>query len=184
MDTIPPQSPPITPDPVMTEVWKARLRTDPAKLKVGLVWAGNQFPIHNRKRSTSLESLLPLSHIEGVSFYSLQKGAAADPKAATAMRLRDFTAELNDFSDTAALISALDLVISIDTGVAHLAGAMEKRVWTLLPAVPDWRYFLETTDSPWYRTMRLYRQASPGDWTTPVSEISRDLRQLVNSSTS
>jgi len=183
MQTIPPQSPPLQVDPQLAAVWKQKLANDTSKLKVGLVWAGNQFPPHNRKRSTILETLLPLANTPHVSFYSLQKGAAPpSPGTADAMRLIDFTSSLNDFADTAAMIDALDLVITIDTGVAHLAGAMGKPTWTLLPSVPDWRYFLDRSDSPWYPSMRLFRQPTAGDWATPIAQIVAELRYLVGAS--
>jgi tetratricopeptide (TPR) repeat protein len=180
MQTIPPQSPSLQVDPKLAATWKQKLADDTSKLKVGLVWAGNQFPPHNRKRSTALEALLPLANVPYASFYSLQKGAAPpSPATATAMRLIDFTLSLNDFADTAAMIDALDLVITIDTGVAHLAGAMGKPTWTLLPAVPDWRYFLDRADSPWYPSMRLFRQLNAGDWATPIAQVVAELRGLV-----
>jgi len=107
----------------------------------------------------------------------LQKGdSTAQAKTPPAeMKILDYTAELNDFADTAALVSALDLVISIDTGVAHLAGAMGKPTWVLLPFVPDWRWFNDRTDSPWYPTMRLFRQKTLGDWTAPVRAAADEL---------
>jgi ADP-heptose:LPS heptosyltransferase len=96
------------------------------------------------------------------------------------MRLVDYTEEIRDFSDTAALVANLDMVISIDTAVAHLAGALGKPVWTLLPFVPDWRWLLNRDDSPWYPTMRLFRQPSPGDWETVISRIQSDLSKIIH----
>ena len=177
MQTIPPQSPPITADPELAAFWKHRIVGDSGKLKVGLVWAGNQFPPHNRKRSMTPEAMLPLANIPGVSFHSLQKGASPPISAtASALRLNDFASSLGDFADTAALIDGLDLVITVDTGVAHLAGAMAKPTWVLLPSVPDWRYFLDRTDSPWYPSMRLFRQSTAGDWATPMNAVATELR--------
>lgn len=91
----------------------------------------------------------------------------------------DLTGEIRDFADTAALIQNLDLVISIDTAVAHLAGALGKPVWTLLPFVPDWRWLLDREDSPWYPTMRLFRQPSPGDWHSVISRVGEELRRRM-----
>ena len=91
------------------------------------------------------------------------------------MQLIDFTADLADFTDTAALISHLDLVITVDTAIAHLAGAMGKKVWQLLPVVPDWRWLLDREDSPWYPTMRLFRQKSKGDWTGVMERVAEAL---------
>ena len=96
------------------------------------------------------------------------------------MQIIDYTEEIADFSDTAALIQNLDLIISVDTAVAHLAGALGKPVWTLLPFVPDWRWMLEREDSPWYPTMRLFRQPSPGDWESVIVRIKEALKELVH----
>jgi ADP-heptose:LPS heptosyltransferase len=96
------------------------------------------------------------------------------------VQILDFTAELGDFADTAALIEPLDLVISVDTAIAHLAGAMGKPVWLLLPYVPDWRWMLTRADSPWYPTMRLFRQATRGDWDEPVARIAAELKSLAS----
>jgi ADP-heptose:LPS heptosyltransferase len=108
-----------------------------------------------------------------VHFFSLQKGKAAeetsDPQKD--LNLTNWTADLHNFDDTAALIDNLDLVISVDTSVAHLAGALAKPTWLLLPVIPDWRWMLNRSDSPWYPTMRLFRQTKPGDWSSVVSEV-------------
>jgi ADP-heptose:LPS heptosyltransferase len=95
------------------------------------------------------------------------------------MDVTDLSGELEDFSDTAAAVAAMDLVISVDTAVAHLAGAMARPAWTLLKRLPDWRWLLERSDSPWYPTMRLFRQARPGDWEEPVAELGKALRAFV-----
>jgi ADP-heptose:LPS heptosyltransferase len=93
--------------------------------------------------------------------------------------LIDYTAEFHDFADTAAFIDNLDLVITVDTAVAHLAGAMGKNVWTMLPFAPDWRWLLHREDSPWYPTMRLFRQNKPGDWTDAIERVAESLRLLA-----
>ncbi len=113
--------------------------------------------------------------------FSLQKGEAAKQAAHPpgGLELIDWTGELNDFADTAALIANLDLVISSDTAVAHLAGAMGKPVWVLLPVAPDWRWMLHRSDSPWYPTMRLFRQEKPGTWEPVVRRIAETLAELV-----
>jgi hypothetical protein len=166
-------------DKGITQRWRDRLAGE-SGVKVGLVWGGNPMPIHNRKRSSTLTALAPLAEAHGVTFVSLQKGEpAAEAKSPPAgMRIVDYTSELKDFADTAALVSALDLVISIDTGVAHLAGAMGKPTWVLLPFVPDWRWFNGRNDSPWYPTMRLFRQTRLGDWTDPVRAAAGELVKM------
>jgi Flp pilus assembly protein TadD len=157
-----------------TDRWKRRLASlGPAK-KVGLAWAGN--PNHENDRSRSLVpgDLAPLSGVSGVTFVSLQK--ESDGRLSLKpdrIELVDWTGELRDFSDTAALIESLDLVITADTAVAHLAGALGKPVWVLLPYVPDWRWMLDRQDSPWYPTMRLFRQPVARDWKTPLDEVVR-----------
>jgi ADP-heptose:LPS heptosyltransferase len=128
-----------------------------------------------------LEALAPLAAVAGVHYFSLQKGEAARQalRLPAGLQLTDLSGELADFSDTAAAISELDLVISVDTAVAHLAGAMARPAWTLLKAVPDWRWLLGRGDCPWYPTMRLFRQAQPGDWQPPVAALARALRDFA-----
>ena len=110
--------------------------------------------------------LAPLANVTEVTFFSLQMGEAAQESASPppGMTLIDLTSSIADFADTAALISHLDLVITVDTAVAHLAGAMNKATWVLLPFVPDWRWMLERSDSPWYPSVKLFRQATAGEW--------------------
>jgi hypothetical protein len=146
--------------------WRRRITTNSTVLTVGLVWAGMPGHKNDRNRSMQLESFASLGPLPGIRFYSLQKGdAAAESRTPPAgMELVDWTKELTDFADTAALIANLDLTITIDSAVAHLAGALGKPVWTLLPFAPDWRWLTEREDSPWYPTMRLFRQTRPGDW--------------------
>ena len=149
-------------------------------MKVGLAWAGSPTHKSDRNRSMKLSDLAPLGQVPGVRFFSLQKGAAAaDAKTPPAgMKFVDWTEELKDFADTAALIANLDLVIAADTAVVHLAGAMGKPVWTLLPFVSDWRWLLEREDSPWYPTMRLLRQARVGDWESVIARAVDELSLL------
>jgi Flp pilus assembly protein TadD len=149
--------------------------------KVGLVWAGRPTHKNDRDRSIKLSMLAPLSLVPGVRFFSLQKGAAsAQAKTPPAgMELVDWTAELKDFADNAALIANLDLVISVDTAMAHLAGAMGKPVWTLLPKIPDWRWLLEREESPWYPSMRLFRQPKRGDWESVIKRVADELNVWI-----
>ncbi|MGA2442349.1 MAG: tetratricopeptide repeat-containing glycosyltransferase family protein [Tepidisphaeraceae bacterium] len=157
--------------------WQHRLAEHSPLVKVGLGWAGSPAHKNDRNRSMKLATLAPLGQLPGVRFFSLQKGAAA-AEAKTSppgMKLVDWTEELKDFADTATLISNLDLVIAVDTAVAHLAGAMDKPVWTLLPFASDWRWLLERQDSPWYPTMRLFRQPSRGDWDSVIARVGEAL---------
>ena len=140
--------------------------------KVGIVWAGSATHINNRRRSCPREAVLPLARLPGIALYSLQKsdGAAAEPWP-EGSGVIDLTDRLGDFADTAALIERLDLVLTVDTAVAHLAGALGKPVWVMLPQAPDWRWLLGRDDSPWYPTMRLFRQQAPGDWDGVMARV-------------
>ena len=138
----------------------------PTDLKVGLVWNGNPENPYNRHRAVPLKDLLFLAELPGITVYSLQKEPTPEDleRLQAQPQIVDLRSQLNDFTDTAALINQLDLVISIDTAVTHLAGALGKPVWLLLPYAPDWRWMLERPDSPWYPTMRLFRQTVYGEW--------------------
>jgi hypothetical protein len=177
IETIPAAIPYISVSPVKLSSWRDRLRGDGSRLKVGLSWAGRPTHKKDHYRSLSLSLMSPLGGVAGVTFYSLQKGEASLQSVSppSGMKLVDYTSELGDFSDTAGLLGNLDLVISVDTAVVHLAGAMGKRVWTLLPYAPDWRWLLGREDSPWYPTMRLFRQPAPGDWQTVIAQVAASL---------
>jgi hypothetical protein len=147
------------------------------ELRVGLAWAGNPQYKSDEQRSTTLETLLPLAQVRGVSFFSLQFG----PAAAQIERLRarfpivDACSAHKDFSETAALAATLDLILSVDTSVAHLAGAMGLPVWILLPHLADWRWLEGCEDSPWYPTARIFRQPVPGGWGLLVERVREEL---------
>jgi regulator of sirC expression with transglutaminase-like and TPR domain len=177
LETVPATVPYITNDPQKVLKWRERLQSDSARLKIGLCWAGNAIP---RNRSISLNMFSMLGDMGNITFYSLQKGKAAEQANVTpkGMELVDYTKDLNDFSDTAAFIENLDLIISVDTSVAHLAGALGKPVWTLLQFIPDWRWLLDRADNPWYPTMRLFRQSSIGDWSNVIISIKVALSHL------
>jgi FkbM family methyltransferase len=147
-------------------------------LKVGIVWASNPDNSTAKKRSCPLSYFLSLLEIPGVALYSLQKDLSESDAALLESRstIQDLRPLINDFADTAAAIAQLDLVISVDTAVAHLAGALGKPVWTLLPYVADWRWLLQREDSPWYPTMRLFRQAQPDDWAGVFARVAEALR--------
>jgi Flp pilus assembly protein TadD len=186
LDTIPAAIPYLSADPALAANWQARL-VGLDGLRIGLVWAGGQrlnFPAQaamDRRRSIALKALAPLGEVSGVSFVSLQKDGpaaqAADPPHG--MMLHDFTTDLHDFEDTAALIANLDLVISVDTSVAHLVGALGKPVWLLNRFDTDWRWLLNRDDSPWYPTLRQFRQPSPGDWDRAVCAVRDALQRLT-----
>jgi tetratricopeptide (TPR) repeat protein len=135
-------------------------------LKIGIVWAGNPDHKNDRNRSVDLGLFAPLLDVEGCVFHSLQVGPGEDDieRLGLGDRIVDTGRKLSDFADTARAIEQMDLVISVDTAVVHLSGALAKPVWTLLPLVPDWRWLLDRGDSPWYPTMRLFRQTALGDW--------------------
>jgi tetratricopeptide (TPR) repeat protein len=178
-ETIPTNVPYVSADAALVDRWKTRLPRD-ERVKVGLCWSGNPKHTQDTNRSLSLAALEPLSAVANVWFCSLQKGPASREAASPPgkMQIADWTAELSDFAETAALIANLDLVIACDTAVAHLAGAMGKKVWLLIPKVPDWRWMLERDDSPWYPTMRIFRQKDQGDWGTPIDELIRAIRKF------
>ncbi len=173
--TIPDKVPYLYTDSGKKDYWQGRLKGD--GFKVGLVWAGKAGHLNDKNRSLTLEQLLPLLSIDGISFYGLQKGDTTEyiNSAANELLEGNFGREFKDFSDTAGIIDNLDLVISVDTAVAHLAGAMGKPVWTLLPFAPDWRWMLDRANSPWYPTMRLFRQKKPGDWDEVIKTAANKL---------
>jgi tetratricopeptide (TPR) repeat protein len=182
LQTIPAPIPYLAADENLKAQWLARLSREPGRLKVGIAWAGNPTHQKDKHRSMPLEALDPLARFKDeVRFISLQKGEAGG-RNQERLDLVDWTGELNDFADTAALIANLDLVIAVDTAVAHLAGAMGKPVWLLLAIPTDWRWLLDRSDSPWYPTARLFRQPTRGDWQTPVNQLADALAELLGGS--
>ncbi len=180
IDTIPSDLPYIVSGYQKVEQWKTRMSGK--GFKVGIVWAGKPEHENDRNRSCALESFATLALIPGLKLYGLQKGSAARQIGSLGgrMNLVNFDHELADMSETAAAIDNLDLVISVDTAVAHLAGAMGKPVWTLLPFAPDWRWLLNRDDSPWYPSMRLFRQKKHGDWDSVFKRIAMELEKIVS----
>ena len=146
---------------------------DPAGRRIGLVWAGNASHPNDANRSAPLAALSPLLALPGNQFFSLQVGPRATDlsQLADAAAITDWSSYLGDYSDTAAALATLDLLITVDTSVAHLAGALGRPVWLLLPFAPDWRWLLKREDTPWYPTMRLFRQPTPGDWKSVVAKL-------------
>ena len=154
------------------------------KLRVGFAWAGSSGHLRDRFRSIPLELLKPVFELAGAQFYSLQMGSAAEElsKAGISLKVINLAPRIEDMADTAALIAHLDLVIAVDTAVAHLAGALGKPVWVMLPLVPDWRWLLDREDSPWYPTMRLFRQAKLGAWASVVEAVRSALQDKIATS--
>ncbi|MBU0995463.1 MAG: tetratricopeptide repeat protein [Proteobacteria bacterium] len=181
LETIPSQIPYIYPDLQKVDGWKDHLKKD--GFKVGLVWAGSPEHKNDRNRSCALTHFLPLADIPGVYFYGLQKGDAASQIKTVEGRMPviNIGDDFKDFTDTAGAIANLDLVISVDTAMVHLAGAMGKRIWTLIPYAPDWRWMLNRIDTPWYPTMKLFRQPTPGDWDSVFGQVKDALSSLVHS---
>jgi tetratricopeptide (TPR) repeat protein len=179
LDSIPNRVPYLSPDPARAAAWAARLAND-RRRRIGLVWSGNPAHKNDHNRSIPLAALAPLANVPGILLVSLQKSPASQQAVAPPpqIQLLDCTADLHDFADTAALVANLDLVISVDTAIVHLAGALAKPVWTLLPFCPDWRWLLDRCDSPWYPTMRLFRQPAIGDWTSVVQLLAAELAKF------
>jgi tetratricopeptide (TPR) repeat protein len=175
------------PEEARRQMWEARLSERlgaEKKLRIGLVWSGNPSHVNDHNRSIPLRMLLDLLGVDA-AFVSLQK----DPKPDDAAILEqagviDLTAHLTDFAETAALVSRLDLVITVDTSVAHLAGALGRPTWILLPYVPDWRWLLGREDSPWYPTVRLFRQDSTRDYGSVVDRVRNELDVMISGSKS
>jgi hypothetical protein len=176
-DPMPMPAPYVAPPPRLLDAWRERLAAVPG-FRVGIAWAGNPSHREDRLRTIRPEQLLPLLRVPGAVFYSLQleqrEGVSALPL--TEAGLRDFTAHIGDFADTAAMMAELDLIITVDTASAHLAGAMGRPVWTLLPFVPDWRWGLKNEDTPWYPTMRLFRQPRLTDWDAVIAKVREQLQ--------
>jgi len=179
LNSIPAEFPYVQPDPAQIAAWGQRLAGN--SLRIGLAWGGSPTFPYERWRSIPLEQLAPLTQLEGTTFYSLQMGPQAGQvkQLGSRVRLIDLQDEQQDLADTAAIVANLGLVISIDTSVAHLAGAMGKPVWILLHKSPDWRWLLDREDSPWYPSARLFRQSTLGNWQDVVARVERELRKLV-----
>lgn len=163
--------------PDRVAVWKERLDAPPGVRRVGLVWAGNPDNKTDYKRSIPLVDLTQMLEMPGCAFFSLQigKAAAETEQIDAALRPGGVFAEPLPFTEVAAAVASLDLLVTVDTSLAHLAGALGVPVWTMITHVPDWRWGLGRADTPWYESMRLYRQAAIGDWSGALAEVCRDL---------
>jgi Tetratricopeptide repeat/Glycosyltransferase family 9 (heptosyltransferase) len=179
LETIPADIPYLSADPARVAAWRERLdaRLPAGTHRIGLAWIGRPTHPNDRRRSLPLARLAPLGTVGGASFVSLQNPVPESDDASLSLfpGLADFSGELTDFGETAAIITNLDLVIAADTAVVHLAGALGKPVWILLPKAADWRWLLERSDSPWYPTARLFRQKVPGAWDPVIAEAAGGL---------
>lgn len=179
LDSVPAHLPYLRSDPARVAAWEEKLGSK-RKPRVGLVWSGSRSQ-RNDKRSMTLAQMLPLLR-DGVEWVSLQKELGEHEAALLVARadLRHVGAELADFADTAAVVELLDVLVTVDTSVAHVAGAMGKPVWILLPSTShDWRWMLDREDSPWYPTARLFRQSTAGDWASLVNRVDQELAQYL-----
>jgi hypothetical protein len=179
LGTIPGSVPYLRTDPVRTATWRARLHDliQPNIQRIGIVWAGRPEHSNDCNRSATLAVFGPLAELDGTALISLQKGRgqAAIGSYFERAPLLNLGAEIADFVDTMAVIEEMDLVVTVDTAVAHLAGAMGKPVWIMLPYAPDWRWLLDRNDSPWYPTARLFRQSRAGDWIGATRQVAEAL---------
>lgn len=165
----------LTPSEPRLAAWRQRLEGYPER-RIGLVWAGNPRNRNDRKRSCPLATLRPWFTLPGIRWFSLQKGEAAGQLTAEDRRhVVDLAPELHSYADTAAALAALDLLISVDTSVVHLAGALGRPAWVMIPFAPDWRWLLEREDSPWYPSLRLFRQRAGEGWPEVRDRIGRAL---------
>lgn len=177
LSTIPCDVPYLHADPERVARWREKLGT-PTRPRIGLVWSGNPKHLNDRNRSISLASLLPLMS-DAFEWISLQKVVREeDQESLASSPLRHFGDELGDFADTAALLETVDCVLSVDTSVAHLAGALGRPLWVMLPHTPDFRWLLDREDNPWYPQARLFRQSQPGDWADVFERISGALSSV------
>jgi len=185
LDSIPSEVPYLDVPSDLEEKWRGRIPSD--TYNIGIAWSGNPDQGANRHRSCELAHFAPLFATPGTQFFSLQKGEAGaalqdSESGAPHNTVIDLTDELVDMAETASLVKCLDLVITIDTSIAHLAGALAKPVWTVLWTNHCWRYLTERTDSPWYPTMKLFRQHTEGDWESVFASVADELREQLQTS--
>ena len=183
LNSIPDQIPYLKPEADLAARWKRRIGDQ--GFKIGIAWQGNPAGKIDRGRSYPLSELVPLARIPGVRLISLQKYHGLDqlahlPSDVTVETLGDdFDSGQDAFIDTAAVMSHLDLIITLDSSIAHLAGALGCRTWVALKYVPDWRWLLDRDDSPWYPSLRLFRQETDGDWKSVFSRMAKELGSLL-----
>lgn len=183
LHSVPAAIPYIFADKALSQKWSNLINDGDSFLKAGIVWAGSPMHINDLNRSCGLKNFESIFGIPGIKYFSLQKGPGLLEICGQEERFINLDKlQMDTFADTAAVIDNLDLVITVDTAVAHLAAAMGKRVWILLPFVPDWRWMLNTNSSVWYPTARLYRQPAPGDWESVFRTLRKDLLELLSGS--
>lgn len=182
LDTIPAQIPYLHANNDQVHTWAQRVERigAPGRLRVGLAWSGNAIHNNDINRSIPLAALEPLYAMDALFVSLLPQVRERDAATLAQCGIVQLGSELRDFSDTAALIENLDVVITVDTSVAHLTGALGKPVWVLLPRVPDWRWLRDRDDSPWYPSARLYRQEKPGDWPGVIGRVAHELTRLAD----
>jgi ADP-heptose:LPS heptosyltransferase len=179
IDTIPLPIPYIHPKADKVATWRAKLDAalPDGRIRVGIAWSGRSTHPNNFRRSVRLETLAPILAVPGIDFVTLQKPFPEEDRAfaGTLSNLLDISAELESFNDTSAVMTALDLVIAVDTAIVHLAGASGRTAWVLVPEPADWRWLLDREDSVWYPTLRLFRQTAPAEWAPVVQRMAREL---------
>jgi Glycosyltransferase family 9 (heptosyltransferase) len=174
LNTIPAAVPYLHADSRKVTEWAQRMVALVHSRKIGLVWSGNQKHGNDRNRSIDPALFRSFAALDRVSFFCLQQKPLSAAAYSHPIRFAGIFDDLT-WPDTAAILMNLDLVISVDTAVAHLAGALARPVWTLLPYAPDWRWMLERTDTPWYPTMRLFRQSKINDWLSVIQDVAKEL---------
>ena len=170
-------------DPARIAHWKARLGRSGSRLHIGISWRGGTSQTHRDRRSFDLEQLLPLLRLPGMRFISLQYTDCRDELArlesSHGVTVDHWQEAIADYDETAALVSALDGVVSVQTALVHLAGALGRPVWAMVPAVPEWRYLHRGEELPWYASLRVLRQPVAGDWTAVIERATGELRRAL-----
>jgi hypothetical protein len=165
----------IFPDAVITKKWQTRFANKSSKPQIGITWSGSQLHTNDHNRSMSLTQLMPLLKID-VDWHILQTEIRKDDEFLLPQTtLKDWRPELSSMQETAGLLNQLDLLITVDTSVAHLSAALGKPTWIMLPFAPDFRWLLNRTDSPWYPSVQLFRQSKPNDWESVTNQIIQTL---------
>jgi len=176
--TIPAQVPYVFPDPALLDKWRSTWPDGPG-FKIGIAWRGSPAHPEDRFRSIPLHAFAPLAAVPGIRWFSMQKGPGQEQLTSAPFEVVDLSDRLHDFADTAAALMNLDLVITADTALVHLAGALGRPAWVALQFAPDFRWFLERDDSPWYPTVRLFRQSGRGQWNEVFEHMADELAKVV-----